>query len=131
MEAPPPPAAELASAARPQSQYLERIALKDGASVYVIPVDKLDYVEAQDDYVALKAEGRTLLKQQTISNLEASLDPGRFVRIHRSYIVNLDRIAKIEPYSKDSKVAVLTDGAQIPVSRSGQARLREILKNDA
>lgn len=98
---------------------------------YVAAVDKLDYVEAQDDYVALKTEGRTLLKQQTISNLEAALDPARFVRIHRSYVVNLDRIAKIEPYSKDSKVAVLTSGAQLPVSRSGQARLKALLRNEA
>ena len=126
-----PPAAELASAARPPSQYLERIAVKDGTAVYVIGVDKLDYVEAQDDYVALKTEGRTLLKQQTISNLEAALDPARFVRIHRSYVVNLDRIAKIEPYSKDSKVAVLTSGAQLPVSRGGQARLKALLRNEA
>ena len=126
-----PPAAELASAARPPSQYLERIAVKDGSSVYVIGVDRLDYVEAQDDYVALKTEGRTLLKQQTISNLEAALDPARFVRIHRSYVVNLDRIAKIEAYSKDSKIAVLTSGAQLPISRSGQARLKALLRNEA
>jgi len=118
-----PPVAELAAAARPPAQYLERIAVRDGAKVHVIPVDKLDYVEAQDDYVLLKSEGSRHLKQQTISGLESCLDPARFVRLHRSYIVNLERIVKIEPYSKDSRVAILTDGARLPVSRAGYARL--------
>jgi two-component system LytT family response regulator len=118
-----PPLAELAAAARPPAQYLERIAVRDGAKVHVIPVDKLDYIEAQDDYVLLKSEGSRHLKQQTISGLEGCLDPTRFVRLHRSYIVNLERIVKIEPYSKDSRVAILTDGARLPVSRAGYARL--------
>jgi two-component system LytT family response regulator len=73
-------------------------------------------------------EGKKLLKQQTIASLENALDPGRFVRIHRSYIVNLDRLGKIEPYGKDTHVVVLTTGPQLPVSRSGYARLREILE---
>ena len=94
--------------------------------VHVFAADKLDYVEAQEDYVALKTGGHTYLKQQTITKLAASLDPVRFLRIHRSYIVNLDRITKIEPYTKDSKVAILNDGTRLPVSRSGQARLKEI-----
>jgi two-component system LytT family response regulator len=93
----------------------------------VIPVDKLDYVEGQDDYVSLKSQAKSLLKQQTIANLEASLDPARFVRIHRSYIVNLEKVSKIEPYGKDSKVAVLRDGTQLPVSRSGYQRLKMVL----
>jgi len=76
--------------------------------------------------VALKAGGRTDLKQERISNFEKSLNPARFVRIHRSYIVNLDRVAKIEPYTKDSKVAVLSSGEQLPVSRSGQSKLKAI-----
>jgi two-component system, LytTR family, response regulator len=92
-------------------------------------VDKLDYVEAQDDYVALHSLKRSYLKQQTISSLEAALDPKQFVRIHRSCIVNLERIAKIEPYTKDSRVAVLNDGTQLPVSRSGYARLSDLLEN--
>jgi two-component system, LytTR family, response regulator len=122
-----PPPADLATAARPPAQYLERIVVKDGTRVHIIPVGKLDYAEAQDDYVALAVEGKKLLKQQTIASLEKGLDPARFVRIHRSYIMNLDRLGKIEPYGKDTHVAVLTSGAQLPVSRSGYARLREIL----
>ena len=122
-----PPPAELAAAARPPAHYLERIVVKDASRVHIIPVGKLDYAEAQDDYVALAVEGKKLLKQQTISSLEKALDPQRFLRIHRSYILNLDRLGKIEPYSKDTHVVVLTSGLQLPVSRSGYARLRQLL----
>ena len=124
-----PPPAELAAAARPPARYLERIVVKDGSRVHIIPVAKLDYAEAQDDYVALAVEGKKHLKQQTLSNLEKGLDPERFLRIHRSYIVNLDRLGKVEPYGKDTHVVILTTGTQLPVSRSGYARLREILES--
>jgi len=124
-EAMPSPA-ELTAAARP-SRYLERIVVKDGARVHIIPISKLDYAESQDDYVALASGGKTYLKQQTISSLETCLDPGRFVRIHRSYIVNIERVAKMEPYTKDSRIAILTDGKQLPVSRAGYQRLSEVL----
>jgi two-component system LytT family response regulator len=122
-----PPPSELAAAARPPAQYLERIVVRDGAKVDIVPCERLDYAEAQDDYVLLRSGGKNHLKQETITNLEGSLDPSRFVRIHRSYIVNLERVAKIEPYTKDSRVAVLSDGTQLPVSRSGYARLKELL----
>jgi two-component system LytT family response regulator len=121
------PAPELARAARGPGQFLQRIVVKDGARVHIIQVDRLDYAEAQDDYVSLHSQGKTFLKEQTISSLEAALDPERFVRIHRSVIVNLERIAKIEPYAKDSRVAVLSDGSQLPVSRAGYERLRTLL----
>jgi two-component system, LytTR family, response regulator len=120
-------ASELAAAARPPGQTLERVVVKDGTKVHIIPIAKLDYVEAQDDYIALHSEKKQYLKQQTISSIEAQLDPARFARVHRSYIVNLERIARIEPYTKDSRVAVLQDGAQLPVSRTGYARLKELL----
>src|SRR5579871_5317151 len=122
-----PSAAELAAAARPPGQALERIVVKDGSKVHIIAVEKLDYVEAQDDYIALHSEKKSYLKQQTISSIETQLDPAKFARVHRSYIVNLERIARIEPYTKDSRVAVLQDGTQIPVSRSGHGKLREAL----
>jgi two-component system, LytTR family, response regulator len=117
----------LAAAARPPDQKLERIVVKDGPKVQIIPVDKLDYVKAQDDYIALRSINRNYLKQQTISSIEKQLDPARFARIHRSYIVNLDRVVRIEPFTKDSHVAVLQDGTQIPVSDSGLAKLKTIL----
>jgi two-component system, LytTR family, response regulator len=123
---PSPAPAELAAAARPQ-RYLERVVVKDGARVHIIPVSRLDYAEAQDDYVSLVAQGKAHLKQQTIASLEESLDPRQFIRIHRSYIVNLDRVVKMEPYTKDSRIAVLSDGTQLPVSRSGYQRLTALL----
>ena len=122
-----PPVAELAQEARAPQQYLHRIVVKDGSKVHIIPVDALDYVEAQDDYVSLHSQHKAYLKQQTISSLEAALDPERFVRIHRSILVNIERVAKIEPYSKDSRLAVLSDGTQLPVSRAGYDRLKSLL----
>jgi len=122
-----PVPSELASSARPPDRYPERIVVREGTRVHIIPAEKLDFVEAQDDYVALSTEGKKHLKQQTISSLEAALDPSRFFRIHRSYIVNLEKVTKIEPYSKDNYVVVLSNGTQLPVSRSGYSRLRTLL----
>jgi two-component system LytT family response regulator len=124
---PAPSPSDLAAAARPPAQYLDRIPVREGTRVFIIPIAKLDYAEAQDDYIALCSESKKHLKQQTISSLESALDPSRFLRIHRSYIINLDRVARIEPYGKDSHVAVLHNGTQLPVSRAGYARLREFL----
>ena len=101
--------------------------IRDGAQVHVLPVDRIDYVEAQDDYVCFKADGRQYLKDQTLSAVEAQLDPARFVRIHRSYLLNIDRIARVELYAKDSRVAILRDGTRLPVSRAGYARLAKLL----
>ena len=122
-----PPAHELAATARPPQQFLERLVVKDGTKVTLIPVAKLDYAEAQDDYVGLASQGKKHLKQQTIAGLEASLNPDCFVRIHRSYIVNLERVVRIEPYGKDSRLAILADGTRLPVSRAGYARLKALL----
>jgi two-component system, LytTR family, response regulator len=120
---------ELAAAARPPQQFLDRLVVRDGTRVTLIPTAKLDYVEAQDDYVALASQGKKHLKQQTIASVEAGLDPARFVRIHRSYIVNFERVTRIEPYGKDSRVAILTDGTRLPVSRTGYARLKTLLED--
>jgi two-component system LytT family response regulator len=124
----PPVPAELALAARPAGQFAERLVVKDGTRVTLIPVAKLDFAEAQDDYVALASEGKKHLKQQTIASLEAALNPQQFVRIHRSYLVNLERVTRIEPYGKDSRVAVLSTGVRLPVSRAGYARLEALLE---
>ncbi len=122
-----PDATVLAATARPAGQFLERIVVKDGTKVTLVPTAKLDYVEALDDYVSLATEGKKLLKQQTISSLEAALDPAVFVRIHRSYLVNFERVRRIEPYGKESKVAVLGNGVKLPVSRAGYERLRKVM----
>jgi two-component system, LytTR family, response regulator len=123
----PFPPTELASAARAPGVHLERVAIRDGANVHVLPVSKIDYIEAQDDYVCFRSEGKRLLKQQTLAEVEKALDPSQFVRVHRSYILNIDRLAKLELYAKDSHAAILRDGSRLPVSRSGYARLNALL----
>ena len=125
--APAPAPSALAAAARPPGQFVERILVKDGANVHIVPVERLDWIEAQDDYVAIRADGKTHLKPQTLAEIAAGLDPARFVRIHRSYVLNVERIARLELYAKDSRVAFLKDGKDLPVSRAGYARLRELL----
>jgi two-component system LytT family response regulator len=102
--------------------------VRDGARVHVIPLDKLDYVEAQDDYIALHSGGKSYLKQQPIAEIERQLDAARFVRIHRSVIVCLERVARIEPYGKESRLAILADGTRLPMSRAGYARLLEAME---
>jgi two-component system LytT family response regulator len=123
----PAPVRDIVSVARPDRVPLQRILIRDRADVHVIPVGKIDYLESQDDYVAVRTGGKTYLKEQTLAELEKLLDPGAFVRIHRRYILNLVRLAKIELAVTDSRFAILTDGTQLPVSRSGYARLRELL----
>jgi two-component system LytT family response regulator len=117
----------LSDAARPPGRFAERILVKDGARVEVIPVDRLDYLEAQDDYIAVHAGGKVWLKAQNLGDAGRSLDPDRFVRIHRSYVLNIDRIARLELYAKDSRVAILASGKELPVSRAGYARLKELM----
>jgi two-component system, LytTR family, response regulator len=121
---PQPWLAGIAAAARPGGLPLTRVLVREGPQVHVIPVEALDVVEARDDYVCLRSRGREYRKQLTLAELAAQLDPAKFVRVHRSFIVNLERVARIERYAKDSRLAVLKDGTKLPVSRAGYARLR-------
>ena len=121
------PVAQVAASARPRGGHRERILIRAGAKVEVIPVGRIDYVLARDDYVGVMVGGRELLKQQTLADLEGQLDPERFVRIHRSAILNLDRLARLELATRQSYVAVLKDGTELAVSRAGYARLNELL----
>jgi two-component system LytT family response regulator len=121
------PVDELVSEARPRRTPVERVLIRDGSQVHVIRVERIDYVEAQDDYVCFKADGRDYLKDQTMAAVETLLDPTRFVRIHRSYLLNVERIARVELYAKDSRIAILRDGRRLPVSRAGYARLSKLL----
>ncbi len=118
----------LVSDAQARHQPLERILIRDGARVQVIPVARIDYIEAQDDYVAICSEGRQWLKNQRMAELERQLDPQAFLRVHRSYIVNLGTIARIEPTGKDGHCAVLKSGARIPISRSGYQKVRDLMR---
>jgi two-component system LytT family response regulator len=121
------PVDDLVADARPRQAPAERVLIRDGSQVHVIPVERIDYVEAQDDYVCYKAGGKDYLKDQTMAAVEAALDPTRFVRIHRSYLLNIERIARVELYAKDSRIAILRDGRRLPVSRAGYARLAKLL----
>ena len=121
------PARELVSEARNTRTPLERILIRDRAEVHVIPVSKIDYLESQDDYVSVKVGDKQFLKEQTLSELEQLLDAQRFVRIHRRYLLNIARLARIEQSVTDSRVAILHDGTELPISRGGYARLREML----
>ena len=121
------PVKELLVTARSDRAPLRRILIRERAEVHVIPVEKVDYFESQDDYVAVRSGGRTYLKEQPLGDLEAQLDAAAFVRIHRRYVLNLTRLARIEMGVTDSRIAVLNDGTQLPISRTGYARLRELL----
>jgi two-component system LytT family response regulator len=123
----PVEAGALARSARPSGEWVERVVVRDGTAVTVIPVDRLDFVEAKDDYVAFHSEGKAHRKQQTMAEVETQLDPRRFVRIHRGYLLNLDRLARLETYAKDSRIAFLRDGKRLPVSRAGYERLKALL----
>lgn len=122
-----PPIDELAADARPDGRDLERILVRDGSDVRVIPAEKVDYIEARDDAVAIHVGGVAHLKAQRLAALEERLDPKRFIRVHRSFILNIDRLRSIELYAKDSRIAILADGTKVPISRSGYSRLRGLL----
>ena len=107
---------------------LDRIVVKDGPKVTLIPLADLDFIQAQDDYVLLKTPEKGHLKQQTLTSLEQRLDPARFFRIHRSFIIQLDRLIRLEQTETESWVAVLRGGARLPVSKSGYSRLSAIIK---
>jgi two-component system LytT family response regulator len=121
------PVQELAAAAQPRQGHTRRILVRDGPRVHVLPVEKIEYVQAQDDYVCFRCEGKEYLKEQTLGELETVLDPSRFVRIHRSFLLNLDRLARVELDERENRTAVLNDGRRLPISRSGYARLSELL----
>lgn len=120
------PLAPLSAALR--DKPLHRVLVRsDDGTIEVIASARIDYVEADDDAVQIATAGKKLRKQQPIGELAAELDPARFVRIHRSYLLNVERLERVELYAKDSRVALLRDGTKLPVSRSGYARLKELL----
>jgi two-component system, LytTR family, response regulator len=115
---------ETASQSPAQSQ---RIVVKSGSKIKIIPVHDVLYLEAADDYVKIHTKEGYFLKNKTMSHFEQVLDGQQFVRSHRSYIINVQQITRIDPYEKDNHVAVLKAGTQIPVSRSGYGKLKEVL----
>ncbi|UCH96633.1 MAG: response regulator transcription factor [Candidatus Aminicenantes bacterium] len=106
---------------------LTRILIRDGMNIHIIPQEDIVFVEAKEDYVKFHTEERAYLKLERMSNLERKLDYRNFCRIHRSYLLNINYLVKIEPYSKDSRIAKLKNGKSLPISRSGYNRLMELI----
>ena len=119
----PPAAAEALAAARP----LTRLVLRDGAKITFLPLAELLAAEAQDDYLALHTTAKTHLKKQTLASLESALDPARFVRVHRGWLVQLAAVTRLDRMGPDTFLATLRNGLRVPVSRAGHARLRQLL----
>jgi two-component system, LytTR family, response regulator len=116
----------LESASQSPSQR-QRIVVKNGSKIKIISVHDVQYLEAADDYVKIHTQEGYFLKNKTMSHFEQTLDEHQFVRSHRSYIVNVQHITRIDPYEKDNHVAILRSGAKVPVSRSGYVKLKEVL----
>jgi two-component system LytT family response regulator len=109
-----------------KEEFLERIVVKTGSKISIIPVENLIWLEAQDDYVMLHTSEGKFLKQKTMKYFEDHLSPEDFIRIHRSYIVKLSQIKQIELFEKESYHVILNDGLSLPVSKNGYAKLKEI-----
>ncbi len=105
---------------------ISRILVRYGLEVFVIPVKDITHIGAEDDYVRIFTPEKSYLKQERMNRLEQMLDPRSFCRIHRSYILNINYLSKIEPYSKDSKVAILKNRESLPISRSGYDQLMKL-----
>ncbi len=108
--------------------YLDRIVVKNGSKIEIIPIGDIHYIEAQDDYVKIHSSKGKYLKQGTMKSYEEQLPPSLFLRIHRSFIVKLDMISSIEPYTKDSYLTVLKSGDQLSVSKAGYQMLKSHLR---
>ncbi|MFY0687156.1 MAG: LytTR family transcriptional regulator DNA-binding domain-containing protein [Cyclobacteriaceae bacterium] len=113
--------------AQEKVEQLERVVVKVNSKIHILSVNHIRHIEAMDDYVRIHTEGGSFLKQQTMKYLESHLDKKDFIRVHRSHIVSVSDIEKIELLDKDSHVCMLKSGGQLPVSRSGYSRLKEVL----
>lgn len=107
--------------------YQHRIVVKDKGNIRIIPAEEIYYIEANDDYVKIVTKEGSYLKKNTLTNLEKILDPNQFVRVHRSYLMPISQLQSIEPYEKNSHIALLHCGMKIPVSQSGMTRLKTLL----
>lgn len=104
-----------------------RVVVKINGKIRIIPVQEIDYLEAADDYVKIVTAEGTFLKNKTMAFFEKMLDATQFIRVHRSYILNVSRITRIDPYEKETYLAILRDGSKILVSKTGYPRLKEVL----
>ncbi|HLP56729.1 MAG TPA: LytTR family DNA-binding domain-containing protein [Fluviicola sp.] len=109
----------------PDEQY--RVVIKDGSEIKIIPTVEIHYIEAYDDYVKIHTAKGTHLKKKTMSHFETSLPPQQFIRIHRSFILNIQELTRIESFEKNSYIAILKSGARLAISRTSYADLKAIL----
>ncbi len=116
----------LDSASQSPAQH-ERIVVKTGTKVKIIPVHDVEYLAADDDYVSIHTAEGSFLKNKTMSFFEQTLDARQFVRVHRSYMIRISEITRIDPYEKDTHLAILKSGARIPVSKTGYVKLKQVL----
>ncbi|MGN6163356.1 MAG: LytR/AlgR family response regulator transcription factor [Flavisolibacter sp.] len=105
----------------------ERIVVKTGGKIKIIPVPEIQYIEAADDYVKIFTAEGSFLKNKTMGFFETALPQNQFVRTHRSYIINVQEITRIDPYEKENHLAILRSGARIPVSKNGYGKLKVVL----
>lgn len=109
------------------SQQQNRIVLKDNGKIKIIPTAQIQYFEAADDYVKIHTADGVFLKNKTMQFFEQKMDTTQFIRIHRSYMVNVHLISRIDPYEKEGHLAILSIGVRLPVSKSGYTRLKNAL----
>ena len=108
-------------------EFLDRVVVKDRHKISIIMAEQIRYIESLDDYVFIYTDTGRHMKQKTMKYFETNLSPKDFIRIHRSYIVNVTQIAEIQQYEKDSYVVLLQDRTKLKVSKSGYKNLREVL----
>jgi len=111
----------------PSASYAERFAVRSSGDIYFVRTEEIDWIDSQGNYVALHARGRKHLVRDTIKSVESKLDPRKFVRVHRSAIINLDRLTKLQPYFHGEYVVTLSDGTTLTSSRGYSDRLRSLL----
>lgn len=104
-----------------------RLVVRVKNEIKIIPIHEVTYFEAEDDYISIHTPGGKFLKKMTMKSLEDAMDPGKFARVHRSFMVNLNQITQIEPFERDSYILKMRDGNQVPVSKTGYSRLRLVL----
>lgn len=107
--------------------YLERIVIKSGSRIKIIPAESVFWIEAQDDYVMIHSQEGKFLKQKTMKFFEQHLNARDFIRIHRSHIVRISHIKQIEPFSKTTYQAILTNGTSLPLSKTGYRKIKDII----
>jgi two-component system LytT family response regulator len=106
---------------------LNRIVVKDSKGIHVLATNDIQYIEAQDDYIMIYTPKGRFLKKQTMKSIEGRLNPAQFIRSHRSYIVNILEILRIEPYEKDAFVAILKNDTKVKVSQAGYKAIKQQL----